>query len=235
MAPTKKDTFFPGVRKALRLEDITPLANTAGEKRLKIDVSCSLADGKLVGIPEWLTGAVRIVQEVAMGQKKTVSEVELDGISLLIYEDDTSESASLDLVGVLAKGFVIQRTSTEKPSGEVADVELLFSMYTHWNSKLWAYAWDWFNSTRSCGFTSRQAKLTFGPAKKDGTPTAEPHTEEERLEAERKAATSKDQDHLFAAKPAEALKAAEGTKETPKPTIVGPRGFGQNRRTTTLQ
>jgi hypothetical protein len=166
LAESKNETFFPGVRKGLHIDHFVPLASTAGEKRQRIDFSMSLADGQLLGMPEWLTGAVQLVQSGK--SKKDVSPVQLDGVTLTCFATDTSDKESIVIPASLLKGFVMQPvSSSEKASGDVIDIELIFSVYLSWNPSVWAWQVNNYNSTFWASFGTAQARLSFGNPKSE--------------------------------------------------------------------
>lgn len=207
MALNKTESFFPKTRKELFLTGITAMANSAGEKRLKLNFTMPLMDGKLVGMPEWLSEPFIRVQKSDLGIEKVSSIVELDGMTVRAYSTDQAEEAVLDLPGALLKSFVVRRVSASKSSGEVSDAELAFSLYTGWNKKVWNFGWQYFHGTCFANFVSTQAVLTFGPAKpaeeeesddqesldlQDDTPKADMSPEQEKqFERARKAAAKK--------------------------------------------
>lgn len=169
-----KETFFPGVRKAVLVDGVTPLANAAGEKRIKLDLIISLADNQILGIPEWLEDAIKLVQKASVGSGLNKSLIELQGVVLRFYAAFGDDRPAHELSGAMLKSFVVRRSSKETPSGELADTELAFQAYTYWSDETWGWAGKAFNSTIFTNFGTTQAKLSFGPPveKKDGVPTA---------------------------------------------------------------
>lgn len=245
MAKPKNETFFPGVRKGTVLEHVTPLANAAGERRLKFDLTIDLSDGAILGLPEWLDDPLKLVQKVEAGQKMNESVVELDGCMVRCFASLEAEAPAVEIPGALLKKFTVRRSSTEKPSGEVAGVELAFAVYTSWNSAVWAWAGELYNRTFYAAFGTAQARLTFGPPVKDGKPTTEaPAAEQQKLpvteetvatqpgesdEDARKRATSPEFDKLFPAgsKPADGPK---GKSAKGGPSLKGPGAAGGGPR-----
>lgn len=166
MTIDKTASFFPKTRKELFLAHFAPLANAAGEKRWQMSLTMPLMDGKLVGMPEWLSEPFKVVHKVGFGLGNGKSLVELDGMTLRAYATDQSEEPILDLPGVLLKGFNVQRCSKEKASGEVADTELTFRAYMGWNTKAIRFCEKYYQATFYCMFVATQASLSFGPPSK---------------------------------------------------------------------
>lgn len=167
MTIDKTASFFPKTRKELFLSDFGPLKNAAGEKRLQLSFTMPLMDGKLVGMPEWLSEPFKVVHKVGYGLGNGKSLVELDGMTIRVYATDQTDETILDIPGVLLKGFNVRRCSKEKASGEVADTELAFRAYMGWNPKVLRFCEKYYDATIFCMFVATQASLSFGPAPKD--------------------------------------------------------------------
>ncbi len=178
MALNKNDSFFPRTRKELFLTSITALANSAGEKRLKLGITMPMMDGKLVGMPEWLSEPFIRVQKSDLGVESVKSIVELDGMTLRMFSTDQSEEPILELPGALLKSFIVRRVSNGNSSGEVSDAELAFQIYTTWNRKVWNFGWTHFHSTCFCNFISTQASLSFGAPVKEADDNEEESDDE---------------------------------------------------------
>ena len=190
MAKTPKETFFPGVRKALHVDHFVPLANPAGEKRQAIDFSLSLADGQFVGLPEWLTEGVALVQKGR--STKDVSPIQLDGVTLRVFATLDGEAEVITIPNCLLKGFVVQPTSkSPKADGTVVDVEIIFRCYLSWNPKVWEWMVRYYNGTCWVVFATTQAKISFGAPRSEA---------ELKADADKKAAAAK-QGNIFEAKP----------------------------------
>lgn len=205
----KKETFFPGVRKPVRIDDVRPLESGAGEKRIKLDCIISLSDNQVTGIPEWLEDGIKLCRKGDGGWGVNKNLAELDGVMLRFYAAFGDEYPALELSGVLMKGFVVRRSGTAKPAGDLADSELFFQVYTWFDQKTWRWAGEAFTRTIWTGFGTLQARISFGPAeseKKTGKPepaaplfdTTSPEQQPgESLEEARKRATSQAFDALF--------------------------------------
>lgn len=166
----KKEAFFPGVRKPVMVRDIKPLANAAGEKRIKVSLEIDLSDNQLVGIPEWLEDAINLVRRADGGSQKNESVIELDGCILRFFSIADHDVCDLEVTGVLLKKFVVVRTSKESTAGDLADSALHFSLYCAWLDGRWDSFGRMFDRKVFVNFGTTQAKLFVGPPKKDGTP-----------------------------------------------------------------
>jgi hypothetical protein len=156
--------------KPIIFDDFHPLANAAGEKRIKLTFVMDLSDNQLIGIPEWLDGAITLVRKADNGSALNKSIVELDGVILRFYKAADDEKPEIEMQGVLLKNFVVRRSSKTVKAGELADSEMSFDAYVWYLSPVWRWAEKYFNRTALCAFGTTQAKLSFGPVKKDGVP-----------------------------------------------------------------
>lgn len=120
-----------GNERQIVLRSVVLLVNKAKEKRIKMKIHMLLSGRKMVGTPEWVTNALTYVEQ----NHDTVSnsEVEFAGVDIHFNDDNLFDIKGAKAPGCQMKNFVV----CEVGSVEDPDVELQFTVYANYSSKLW--------------------------------------------------------------------------------------------------
>lgn len=105
-------TFFPKRRVRVELTDWAPKRNAQGEKRARLDFTIPLIDEARVGeMPAWLLRPLDAMESPDSVQKKTKLDVELEGVTLELWDTPKSaKRAKLLAAATLSDFYLVEVT-----------------------------------------------------------------------------------------------------------------------------
>ena len=165
MSKTKVQTFFPGTRKEVMI--LSSGTGLLSDKRVQLALSMKLSDGRLVGMPDWLSDAYVLIAKDNgwTGTKK--HQAQLDGVEVKLYANDSQEEPILVLESCSIQSLSFVR-GNDKKNGAVGNVDLHFTLSTiSYNAKLWKMVPDYFMGTLFMQFAGTQMTMVF-KKKKEG-------------------------------------------------------------------
>jgi hypothetical protein len=187
-------TFFPGARKKLLVQGISLLQSSEGEKRIRMELVMPFGDGALVGTPTWIGEAYDHLSKADTVERFTKFEMDLEGMSLLVFSTEDQEKPMQTLVNVQLSDFTMVRKKQGEDEDELTDVTLKFVAKVPSNPKLWAWVYPYHRGSIFVRHENTQADLPIEEAK----PDTQMKLGDDGYEAARKDATSKARDAEFA-------------------------------------
>ncbi len=108
-------TFFPKRRVRVELTDWAPKRNAQGEKRVRLDFTIPLLNEAREGeIPAWLLHPLDTMELPDSVQKKTKLEVELEGVTLELWDTPKSAKRAKLLTAATLSDFYLVEVTRDK-------------------------------------------------------------------------------------------------------------------------
>jgi hypothetical protein len=186
-------TFFPGVRKQLRVETISLLTDRADINRIKVPFSMPLNDGKLTGIPAWLAEGYEHMAKEESQESSIKFAVQLSEMSLYLHTTEDIQHAAQTLFSVSLKDFKLEREETDEEDEELPELALAFVAIIPGNRKVWDWLYPYNKKNVYVRFDTTQPDLADKPK-----PDTQMRLGDDGYDAARKDATSKAHDADFA-------------------------------------
>lgn len=160
MSKSKVATFFPQRRCEIKLQ--SGGTGLLADKRVTLACHMDLTDGKLLGMPGWLSDEYVLVSKEDSGTDSTKNRVQLEGVEIALYANDTQEEPVLRVPSCNLQGFTFKKGKT-KNNGALGAVTLSFAVSTNsYNKKLYDWIPDYTNSTFFAMFSGTQMMMSFG-------------------------------------------------------------------------
>lgn len=151
--------FFPGARKEVRVQGITLLQSSEGEKRIKLDLLMPLDDGKQVGMPGWIGDAYDHIAKAETVEKYTKFDVELEAMSLYCHSTEDADKPMQTLFNGLLNSFSISRGKQDDDDEDLGGIGLKFTARIPSNPKLWSWLYPYHRNSIFVRFETTQADL----------------------------------------------------------------------------
>lgn len=157
---TKLQTFFPNSRKEVALH--SGGTGLLADKRINLAVVMPLADGRILGMPGWLSDEYVLVSKEDGSTERTTNMAQLEGVEVSLYANDTQQEPILKLDSCSVQKFQFVKGKNKK-NGALGSVNLHFNISTiSFNKKLWDLIPDYNNATLFAVFSGTQMTMSFG-------------------------------------------------------------------------
>jgi hypothetical protein len=187
--------FFPGSRRGYEVIDISLLQTAKGEKRIKMELSTSFADGKTVSMPSYLGEPFERLAKQDSVERFSKLDLEFEAMSLFIFTTEDHQKAAQTLYNVYCSSFTMVREKQKEGTDEVPDVSLKFVATAPSNPSFWTWIYPYHRNHFFVRFEPTQSDLSDKPKDK---PADQMKLGDDDHEAARKDATSKAHDAEFA-------------------------------------
>jgi hypothetical protein len=109
-------SFFPKRKVRLELTSWVPKLNTQGEKRVRIDFTLPLLDeARDQEMPFWMIPSLAAMEQPDSAQGKTkLEDVELEGITIELWDTPTSVTRAELLAAITLSDFYLERVTRDK-------------------------------------------------------------------------------------------------------------------------
>lgn len=175
-----ENTFFPGARRRVELEDWRPLMNEQGDRRIRLDLLMPLTGQAILGMPTFVSAAYERMDVEDSAIKDVDLFTELEGITVEGYATDQSKPLELEwgvgldeaeaqakeakrkllLTGCTLRSFKLVRVTRDK----MAIVALRLSVSTKSDVALVIWAHRYHGATFWAEFTATQGEIGDKPS-----------------------------------------------------------------------
>lgn len=190
--------FFPGSRRGYEVIDIGLLQTAKGEKRIKMEISTSFADGKTVSMPSYLGEPFERLAKQDSVERFSKLDLEFEAMSLFIYTTEDHQKTAQTLYNVHCSSFTMVREKLKEGAEEVPDVSLKFVATAPSNPGFWNWIYPYHRNHFFVRFEPTQSDLSEGKQKEKAADQMK--LGDDGYESARKNATSKERDAEFAGK-----------------------------------
>lgn len=186
-----RNSFFPGKRRQVVLENWSPKRNTEGEKRVLFKFKMPITGQPITGFPDFLNEGFHAVEKERSGGVFT-SDAELEAIALEYFDTEDSPEPVTRVVGVTLQGLTLQR----EKEGESYVTVLRYHYNVPWWKGLWKFVDTYWGKTLYSNFTAsadfvpdqdgdRTKQMKLGDKNEDEESDGMPHQTKERAAAVR--------------------------------------------------
>lgn len=174
---TKITSFFEGRRREAFLRSWEHLKSTAGESRIKLDISMPLLNQDVQGMPDAVTKQYAVMCEDKTSTARANLDSFAEGMTIEIFTTDESKERVAMSSGCLLKSWHMI-TSGE---GEKRSLDLMLRIYMPANIDVRNWAWDHLHATFFLESSYSQSEMEFGEVEGGAEPEDEDDDEAETV------------------------------------------------------
>ncbi|HEV7674364.1 MAG TPA: hypothetical protein VGQ12_07530 [Candidatus Angelobacter sp.] len=184
-----RNSFFPGKKRQVTLENWSPKRNTEGERRILFKFKMPITGQPLTGFPDFLNEGFHAVEKERSGGVFT-SDSELEAMAIEYFDTADSPEKITRAVGVTLQGLTLQR----EKEGESYVTVLRYHYTVPWFKGLWRFVDTYWGKELFCDFTpsadyvpdqdgDRTKQMKLGDKNEDEEGDGMPHQTKERAAA----------------------------------------------------
>lgn len=182
-ASTKLTEFFNSNRREFFLNSWEHLKSSAGESRIKLDISLPLLNKSVIAMPDAVSKAYGVMCEDSSQIASTKINAYLEGMTVQLFATDESKSPSVSATGATFQKLAVVAAG----KGEKRTVDLNAVVYIPANVNVRDWAWEHLHGVAFLESVYSQSEMDFadeGRNSDDGPEVEDDEDEESDSEAE---------------------------------------------------
>lgn len=171
---TKITSFFDARRREAFLNSWEHLKSSAGESRIKLDLSLPLLNRSRQAMPDAVSKAYAVMCEDRANISRTNLDIFCEGMTLELFVTDESKSPI-----VMSTGVLVQKVHmVAAGEGEKRSLDLNATIYVPANVNLRDWAWEHLHGTFFLEATYSQSEMEFTNEESEDEADEEPEPSE---------------------------------------------------------